>query len=61
MGTNDKSQYLVGVIFSKQILNFYNISLARLIELSAVKTDWYCGVNIRRDFHKNDGSSCSEK
>ena len=48
-------------IFYKQILNLYNISLARLIELSAVKTDWYCGVNIRRDFHKNDGSSCSEK
>ena len=42
-----------GVIFSKQILlNLYNISLARLIELSAVKTDWYCGVNIKRDFHK---------
>lgn len=35
--------------------------MCRLIELSAVKTDWYCGVNIRRDFHKNDGSSCSEK
>ena len=48
-------------IFYKQILNLYNISLARLIELSAVKTDWYCGVNIKRDFHKNDGSPCSEK